>query len=306
MPSAGSPEPQSKSDVWQSVPLLSKSPQAGACRAAELATLNTFATHVQRSCLRQAGACSSRTLKGAAPALLYHMSKDVQGSCTHIWMPNISCRQFNLCLLPQVVQPPPVMERGIMQQGPFPGSILVAAAAILAGVGFIGSKLYKAKAPEVKKVNPQMLEEGLDFATSKLIKALCTTHQQRAAVMGFDATFSYLLCAPNHVRLGNCAFTCPESSGGLSARSARLGLSCSCSALRNACKSSGGLPAWSARLGLFCSCSALRDACKSLQGTCSRGPCGTCGQDCSACFGAEGNCLCLLSAQFCIRRACAQ
>ena len=43
-----------------------------------------------------------------------------------------------------------------MEQGPFPGSILVAAAAVLAGVGFIGSKLYRAKAPEVRKVRPQM------------------------------------------------------------------------------------------------------------------------------------------------------
>ena len=42
-----------------------------------------------------------------------------------------------------------------MDQGPFPGSILVAATAVLAGLGFIGSKLYKAKAPEVRKVGPR-------------------------------------------------------------------------------------------------------------------------------------------------------
>ncbi len=50
-----------------------------------------------------------------------------------------------------------------MERGPFPGSILVAAAAVLAGLGFVGNKLYKAKAPEVRKVRAQLpgcFEEG--------------------------------------------------------------------------------------------------------------------------------------------------
>ena len=76
----------------------------------------------------------------------------LSSGCIQSLLQAIREKVINLCVLPQVAQPPPVMGRGILEQGPFPGSILVAAAAVLAGAGFIGSKLYKAKAPEVRKV----------------------------------------------------------------------------------------------------------------------------------------------------------
>ena len=123
---------------------------------------------------------------GAAPALSYQMSQDAQGSRTGFWMhPESLAGESGLCVLPQVAQPPPVMGRGILEQGPFPGSILVAAAAVLAGAGFIGSKLYKAKAPEVRKVRCPLRDclkrasfavssfAVSSFAVSRLIKALC-------------------------------------------------------------------------------------------------------------------------------------
>lgn len=63
-----------------------------------------------------------------------------------------------------------------MERGPFPGSILVAAAAVLAGLGFVGNKLYKAKAPEVRKVRAQLpgCLKRVTLAVGSLIKAPCT------------------------------------------------------------------------------------------------------------------------------------